>query len=264
MQLLSVLTAAIFGIIAATPLPNDDDFRLQLPDRNGRRVSQEHEGESLLRRSRETSEIDPFKNALLNSLDENATGRNYVEKAKKSRKRRGKKSKRGRKGKKKNRNRRKKKKGRKGKKNKKNKKKRNRKNRNSSKRKNKKIRPVAEKQFMNNLYSYAVNSPIDDSSSFADQKNDARTRKYWMMKSRRSLGKTKEGDNDVYSSSLFDDDYPDLGQREIRASTSIDDLFDSKYDMNCLAWDPLTGRCINSRRSGCFGDSSDDGGLMGC
>lgn len=124
---------------------------------------------------------------------------------------------------------------------------------------------VGDSQFLNNLYNYAINAPSDqDSASFDEQRKDRQTKKYWMRQSRRSLGGKTKVEEDSYDSDLLNDDYDDIGQREIRASTSIDDLFDSKYDMNCLAWDPLTGRCINSRRSGCFGDSSDDGGLMGC
>jgi len=281
MKLLPIIAFTIFAFATSNPVDNEN-YRLELPSRSGRRVSTEHEPTSLLRKSREVD----FKNALFNSLDESGldttTYKNSDEKrnSKLSKRKRGKgrkgKGKKGRKGKKGKKGKGRKGKGRKRKSRKnKSRKNKNRKHKKGGRRKKnrvhrgKKPEPVEKSQFFNNLYNYAINSPNEhDSASFDEQRKDAQTRKYWMRQSRRSLNgasKTKEDEEDSYDSDLLDD-YAEIGnmQREIRASTSIDDLFDSKYDMNCLAWDPLTGRCINSRRSGCFGDSSDDGGLMGC
>lgn len=283
MKFLAAITFTVIALATSSPINNDNnDYRMELPSRSGRRETVEHEPTSLLRKSRE---ID-FKHALFNSLDESgldtitssndvSNRRNKLSKRKRSRKVKGKgrkgkgrKGRKGRKGKGK-----KKRKGRKGK-GKKNKKNRNGKNKNGGRRKKNRMptgrKPVKveDSQFLNNLYNYAIDSPTDhDSASFAEQKKDQQTRKYWMRQQRRSLngGSKNKDEEENYESDMLDD-YAEIGnmQREIRASTSIDDLFDNKYDMNCLAWDPLTGRCINSQRNGCFGDSSDDGGLMGC
>jgi len=286
MKLLAAITLTIFGLATSSPINSENnDYRMELPSRSGRRVTVEHEPTSLLRRSRD---ID-FKKALFNSLDESGvdtiTSSNDVSNRRSknlSKRKRGRKSKgKGRKGKGKGRKGRKGRKGkgkkkRKSKKGRKNKKNGNRngKNKNGGRRKKNRMptgrKPVKveQSQFMNNLYNYAIDSPTDhDAASFAEQKKDQQTRKYWMRMQRRDLIKASKNkdDEESYESDMLDD-YAEIGnmQREIRASTSIDDLFDNKYDMNCLAWDPLTGRCINSKRNGCFGDSSDDGGLMGC
>jgi len=256
----------------SSPVPSYDsdednallDGRLPLPARSGRRSRSQ---ELLNRKQRDASYLS---NALLSSLDldnsvatqDDASSNNSIHKGKKSRKsraRKGKKRSRKRKGKGKKRSR----KGRKGKGKKKRKRRR-------EGRRNKKYVKVRPDQAYDNILDNVVSAPSSNAESLEAQKRRRAARRYWAARSRKDTnnGKTKESFDDEDDINSFLDSIHDAGDaqdpvdRTIRASTSLEDLY--KSEINCLSWDPITGRCINSYTGGCFGDSSDNGGLMGC
>lgn len=173
-------------------------------------------------------------------------------------------------------------------------KKRNKKNKKKTKKKRRKSKPGSrsrrrqgrrrvlartgtdsENQLRKNLRQYVWDVPKQD--TLEAQKQRRLANKYWARRARAVHDKTKM-DGDYYEKE-YEEPLPgdtDIDQYQpgsskartvIRATTSLerdDEPWDAYPDVNCLAWDPVTGRCISDVKSGCFGGDSEDGRLFGC